>query len=69
MTSAVGSLGILISTPLGDAFLRHGGWIALEVSGGGTFSLSTVSVFASRSRAGWRFTREPYFPFPCFVDS
>ncbi|KAK8039930.1 MFS transporter- MCP family- solute carrier family 16 (monocarboxylic acid transporters)- member 10 [Apiospora rasikravindrae] len=57
MACAIGSLGLLVGTPLAGAILTHGGWHALQAFGGVTLLIATVAMSASRiSKVGWHLT-------------
>ncbi|KAK6844286.1 hypothetical protein PG995_014396 [Apiospora arundinis] len=56
MACAIGSLGLLVGTPLAGAILTHG-WPALQAFGGTTLLIATIAMSASRiSKVGWRVT-------------
>lgn len=53
MACAIGSLGLLVGTPVAGAILTHG-WLALQAFGGATLLIATIAMSASRfSKVGW----------------
>ncbi|KAK8106852.1 uncharacterized protein PG998_008865 [Apiospora kogelbergensis] len=56
MACAIGSLGLLVGTPLAGAILTHG-WSALQAFGGATLLIATIAMSAARiSKVGWHAT-------------
>ena len=56
MACAIGSLGLLVGTPLAGTILTHG-WSALQAFGGATLLIATIAMSAARiSKVGWHVT-------------